>query len=88
LALDSHLFLSYTISTMKVGDLVTMDTPLTPRRGTYRAGGDEVGIIQKIVQSRRFAGTRAWTSMVYHIRWPDGGISNQYDNEIVLVSEA
>jgi len=66
---------------MKVGDLVTMDTPLTPER--YG-----VGIIQKIVQSRRFAGTRAWTSPVYHIRWPDGGISNQYDNEIVLVSEA
>ena len=75
MALDSHLFLSYTVGTMKVGDLVTMDTPLTPER--YG-----VGLIQKIVRSRDKS-----YRLVYHVRWNDGGISNQYDNEIVLVSK-
>ena len=53
-----------------------MDTPLTPER--YG-----LGLIQKIVRTREKS-----YRLVYHIRWPDGGISNQYDNEIVLVSKA
>ena len=65
---------------MKIGDLITMDTPLTPER--YG-----VGIVQKVVQSRRLGGSRAWTSMVYHILWPDETISCQYDNEIVRIAE-
>ena len=65
---------------MKVGDLVTMNTPLTPER--YG-----VGLIQKIVRTDSLV-WEGETRMVYHILWPDGAISNQYDNEIVLVSEA
>ena len=64
---------------MKVGDLVTMDTPLTPER--YG-----VGIIQKIVPAGQFPAGNS-PRLVYHVRWNDGGISNQYDNEIVLVSK-
>ena len=63
---------------MKIGDLVTMDTPLTPER--YG-----VGLIQKIVRSTHQFGDQV-PRMVYHILWPDGAISNQFDNEIVLVS--
>ena len=66
---------------MKVGDLVTMDTPLTPER--YG-----VGLIQKIVPARHILPGLDDKRLVYHILWPDGAISNQYDNEIVLVSEA
>ena len=65
---------------MKIGDLVTMNTPLTPER--YG-----VGLIQKIGKTD----LRQWKGelrVVYHILWPDGAVSNQYDNEIVLVSEA
>ena len=82
MALDSHLFLSYTISTMKVGDLVTMDTPLTPER--YG-----VGIVQKIGRTQRIpaAKGRDVVREVYSILWPDGAISHQYDNEIVLISK-
>ena len=63
---------------MKIGDVVTMNHALTPER--YG-----LGLIQKIVETQQtFAdgGTR----LVYHILWPDGGISNQFDTEIVLVS--
>ena len=80
MALDSHLFLSYTVSTMKVGDLVTMDTPLTPER--YG-----VGLIQKIVQTNDYFQSKSIPRNVYLVRWNDGGVSNQYDNEIVLVSK-
>ena len=66
---------------MKIGDIVTMKHALTPER--YG-----LGLIQKIVQSRRLGESRAWTSMVYHILWPDETISCQYDNEIVLVGVA
>ena len=63
---------------MKIGDIVTMKHALTPER--YG-----LGLIQKIVPSTHvLAGCEP--RMVYHILWPDGGISNQYDNEIVLVS--
>ena len=61
---------------MKIGDIVTM----RPRTTRARYG---LGLIQKIVRS---TSTAQVPRMVYHILWPDGGISNQYDNEIVLVS--
>ncbi len=61
---------------MKIGDIVTMKHALTPER--YG-----LGLVQKIVRS---TSTAQVPRMVYHILWPDGGISNQYDNEIVLVS--
>ena len=63
---------------MKIGDVVTMNHALTPER--YG-----LGLVQKIVETQQtFAdgGTR----LVYHILWPDGGISNQFDTEIVLVA--
>ena len=64
---------------MKIGDLVTMNTPLTPER--YG-----VGLVQKIVAAREaYRGMEP--RLVYHILWPDGAISCQYDNEIVLVAE-
>ena len=62
---------------MKIGDVVRMNTALTPER--YG-----LGLIQKIVE----ADFRKWEGelrLVYHILWPDGAISNQFDNEIVLV---
>ena len=64
---------------MKVGDIVTMKQALTPER--YG-----LGLIQKIVSvAPTVASSRAGvTRFVYHILWPDGGISNQYNNEIVL----
>ena len=61
---------------MKIGDIVTMNHALARER--YG-----LGLIQKIVRS---TSTAQVPRMVYHILWPDGGISNQYDNEIVLVS--
>ena len=66
---------------MKIGDIVTMNHALTPER--YG-----LGLIQKIVPvAPTVASSRAGVSRyVYHILWPDSGISNQYDNEIVLVS--
>ena len=63
---------------MKIGDIVTMKQALTPER--YG-----LGLIQKIVK----VDFREWEGelrLVYHILWPDGDISNQYENEIVLVS--
>ena len=63
---------------MKVGDVVRMNTPLTPER--YG-----LGLIQKIVEASYFL-PGVDPRLVYHILWPDGGISNQYDNEIVLVA--
>ena len=63
---------------MKIGDIVTMNTPLTPDR--YG-----LGLIQKIVAAGQFPPGNN-PRLVYHILWPDGGISNQYDNEIVLVA--
>ena len=62
---------------MKIGDVVMMNTALTPER--YG-----LGLIQKIVPARHQL-VSCEPRMVYHILWPDGGISNQYDNEIVLV---
>ena len=59
---------------MKIGDVVRMNTPLTPER--YG-----LGLIQKIVRARQKS-----YRLVYHILWPDNTISCQYDNEIVLVS--
>ena len=63
---------------MKIGDVVRMNTALTPER--YR-----LGLIQKIVAAGQFPPGNN-PRLVYHILWPDGAISNQYDNEIVLVS--
>jgi len=63
---------------MKIGDVVTMNTPLTPER--YG-----LGLIQKIVPASR-APEGCEPRLVYHILWPDSTISCQYDNEIVLVS--
>ena len=67
---------------MKVGDLVTMNTPLTPER--YG-----VGVIQKIGRTQRIPAAKGRDSdrLVYYVLWSDGAISNQYDNEIVIVSE-
>jgi hypothetical protein len=59
---------------MKIGDVVTMNTPLTPER--YG-----LGLIQKIVRTREKS-----YRLVYHILWPDGAISCQYDTEIILVA--
>jgi len=56
---------------MKIGDLVRMK---------YLNYG--CGIIQKTVFTTKWDVSRN----VYHILWPDGDISNQYENEIVLVS--
>ena len=58
---------------MKIGDIVRMNTALTPER--YG-----LGLIQKIVRARQKS-----YRLVYHILWPDSTISCQYDNEIVLV---
>ena len=63
---------------MKIGDIVRMNTALTPER--YG-----LGLIQKIVAAGQFPPGNN-PRLVYHILWPDGAISNQYDNEIVLVS--
>ena len=63
---------------MKIGDVVTMKHALTPER--YG-----LGLIQKIVEASYFL-PGVEPRLVYHILWPDGGISNQYDNEIVLVA--
>jgi hypothetical protein len=66
---------------VKVGDLVTMDTPLTPER--YG-----VGLIQKIVHPRLPVPPNSPRGRtVYHVLWPDEAISCQYDNEIVLIAE-
>ena len=68
---------------MKVGDLVTMDTPLTPER--YG-----VGVVQKVRIARRILvnADRDSSRLVYSVLWPDGAISNQYTDEIVLISKA
>ena len=63
---------------MTVGDVVRMTTALTPER--YG-----LGLIQKIVPARQVL-SGCEPRLVYHVLWPDGGISNQYDIEIVLVS--
>ncbi len=62
---------------MKIGDVVRMNTPLTPER--YG-----VGLIQKIVASTHRFGSGD-PRMVYHVLWPDGAISNQFAKEIVVV---
>jgi hypothetical protein len=62
---------------VKVGDIVRMNTPLTPER--YG-----VGLVQKIVAIHG----KEWSRNVYHILWPDGLTSSQYDNEIVLIAKA
>jgi hypothetical protein len=67
---------------MQIGDIVTMKTPLTPER--YG-----LGLIQKIVYPRLpVPPGMPLGRMVYHILWPDGAISCQYDNEIVLMGVA
>ena len=63
---------------MEIGDIVTMKQALTPER--YG-----LGLIQKIVPATRVL-EGCEPRLVYHILWPDGGISNQYDIEIRLVS--
>ena len=60
---------------MKIGDLVRRSSPRTLVR-------DGVGLVQKIVGGN----DRFPTRKVYHIRWPEGGLSNHFDNEIILVS--
>ena len=65
---------------MKIGDVVRMNTALTPER--YG-----LGLIQKIVRSTHNFGDQG-ARMVYHVLWPDGAISNQFAKEIVLVSRA
>jgi len=62
---------------MKIGDIVTMNHALTRER--YG-----LGLIQKIVPAGEFPPGNN-PRLVYHILWPDGGISCQYDVEIVLV---
>ena len=65
---------------MKIGDIVTMKHALTPER--YG-----LGLVQKIVETQQtFA--NGGTRLVYHVLWPDGGISCQFDTEIVLVGPA
>ena len=61
---------------MKIGDLVRMsiDRPRLRR--------DVLGLVQKIVGGN----DRFPTRKVYHIYWADGGLSNHFDNEIILVS--
>ena len=61
---------------MKIGDVVRMS-----RTKSYG-----LGLIQKIVETQPMLAANGGSRLVYHIRWPDGGISVQYDNEIVLVS--
>ena len=63
---------------MKIGDIVTMNHALA--RARYG-----LGLIQKIVPATRVL-EGCEPRLVYHILWPDGVISNQYDIEIVLVS--
>ena len=62
---------------MKIGDLVRMNTALTPEQ--YG-----VGLIQKIVPASRVL-SGCEPRLVYHVLWPDGAISCQYDIEIRLV---
>ena len=62
---------------MKIGDIVTMNHALTPER--YG-----LGLVQKIVETRQQQ-LPGQPRLVYHILWPDGGISCQFDTEIVLV---
>ena len=63
---------------MKIGDLITMNTPLTPER--YG-----VGLIQKIAPPRHFAVAHG---EIYHILWPDGTVSKQFEDEIVVAAKA
>ena len=63
---------------MKIGDLVTMKTPLTPER--YGAG-----LIQKIVPARAHPVAHG---EIYHILWPDEAVSMQFEHEIVVVAKA
>ena len=60
---------------MKIGDIVRMNHALTPER--YG-----LGLVQKILRSREKS-----YRLVYHILWPDGAISCQFDTEIVLVGK-
>ena len=67
---------------MKIGDIVTMRPPTARER--YG-----LGLIQKIVPTRRVSPTgRPLGRDVYQVLWPDGAISNQYHNEIVLIAKA
>ena len=63
---------------MKIGDIVTMRPPT----GRERYG---LGLIQKIVPAGEFPPGNN-PRLVYHILWPDGGISCQYDIDIRLVA--
>ena len=60
---------------MKIGDIVTMKHALTPER--YG-----LGLIQKIVPPPPEPVAHG---EIYHILWPDGAVSCQFENEIVLV---
>ena len=77
MVLDSRAVSGYTVGMMKVGDLVTMDTPLTPER--YG-----VGLIRKIVPARAHAVAHR---EIYHILWPDETVSMQFEDEIVVVTK-
>tara|TARA_R110002020_G_scaffold53950_1_gene150745 strand:- start:605 stop:802 length:198 start_codon:yes stop_codon:yes gene_type:complete len=61
---------------VKIGDIVTMKQALTPER--YG-----LGFIQKIVETPYLPS--GVTRLVYHILWPDGAVSCQFDKEIVSV---
>ena len=62
---------------MKIGDIVRMNTALTPER--YG-----LGLIQKIVPASLVL-EGCEPRLFYHVLWPDGAISCQYDIEIRLV---
>jgi hypothetical protein len=72
---------------MKIGDLVTLK-PQQAKHGLIEC--DEVGIIQKMVPMSRVLPPPDLSippKNVYHVLWPDGGISNHYDKEIVILSK-
>ena len=71
MVLDSLPFLSYTVSTMKVGDLVRMFE--------LNYG---VGVIQKILPRDLLR-----PEIVYRILWSDRVVSGQYADELVLISK-
>ena len=56
---------------MTIGDIVTM-------KADPKLEGRGLGLIQEIVPT-------SWSGKIYHILWPDGAISCQYENEIVLM---
>ena len=87
LVLDSPPFLGYTVSTMKVGDLVTFKAHQA-KHGLIECS--EVGIVQKIVAvspAIRELADDEGLRFVYHILWPDGLVSNQWGKELTILSK-